>query len=421
MQAQTLKDVIRVFDPRKTLDKEDLDEYYAYRILNNKEDPAITKLKVRIFGADAQKILFSGHRGCGKSTELNKLALDLEENHQGLLIVKYNVTDVLDVFDLDYSDILFSLAYELYHKADRTGVAIDKAILNEIEGFVGDVTKDVEEIKEERRGLGVMFQKLFVAKYQQESLTRESVRKQLKPRISRLIELINSMVTQIKLAGYEALIIIDGIDGSPLDIGKKLYYDYGQVLSKPDCAIIYTIPISAVYSSEFTVIQQSFDDTIILPNIAVTNRDGTPCEDGEDVFSNLSEMRMRPDLIEEDALLYATEMSAGITREFVRIIKDSCVEAIVRRGDGIICDDVRRAVNDRKNDFKRILSKKTQYTALKEVHDTKSIYIDDEDIRAEIPGLLHNLSIVEYNGDIWWDVHPVVLSILKSMDDHARK
>ncbi len=421
MQAQTLNDVIRVFDPRKTLDKEDLDEYYAYRILNKKEDPAITKLKIRIFGADAQKILFSGHRGCGKSTELNKLALDLEENHQGLLIVKYNVTDVLDVFDLDYSDILFSLAYELYHKADSAGVKIDKAILNEIEEFVGDVTKDVEEIKEERKGLGVMFQKLFVAKYQQESLTRESVRKQLKPRISRLIELINSMVTQVKLAGYDALIIIDGIDGSPLDIGKKLYYGYGQVLSKPDCAIIYTIPISAVYSSEFTVIQQSFDDTIILPNIAVTNRDGTPCEDGEDVFSNLSRLRMRPDLIEEDALRYATEMSAGITREFVRIIKDSCVEAIVRGGDEIICADVKRAVTDRKNDFKRILAKKTQYTALKEVRDTKSIYIDDEDIRAEIPGLLHNLSIVEYNGDIWWDVHPVVLSILQSMDDHARK
>jgi len=114
---------------------------------------------------------------------------------------------VLNVFDLDYSDILFSLAYELYHKADSAGVKIDKAILNEIEEFVGDVTKDVEEIKEKRRGLGVMFQKLFVAKYQQESLTRESVRKQLKPRISRLIELINSMVTQVKLAGYDALII----------------------------------------------------------------------------------------------------------------------------------------------------------------------------------------------------------------------
>jgi len=98
MQAQTLNDVIRVFDPRKTLDKEDLDEYYVYRIRNKKEDPAITKLKIRIFGADAQKILFSGHRGCGKSTELNKLALDLEENHQSLLIVKYNVTDVLNVY-----------------------------------------------------------------------------------------------------------------------------------------------------------------------------------------------------------------------------------------------------------------------------------------------------------------------------------
>ena len=420
MQAQTLKDAIRVFDPRKTLDGEDLNEYHTDRIPNKKEDPAITKLKTQLMGADAQKILFSGHRGCGKSTELNKLALDLEKERQDLLIVKYNVTDVLDVFDLDYSDVLFSLAYQLYHRAETIGVEIDKAVVDNIEEFVGDVTKDVEEIKEKRVGLGVMFQKLFVGRYQQETLTRESVRKQLKPRISRLIELIDSMVVQIKLAGYDVLIIIDGIDNSPLDIGKNLYHGYGQVLSKPDCAIIYTIPISVVYSSEFTVIKQSFDKPVILPNIVVVNRDGTPDEDGVGVFSDLSERRMHPDLIGRDALRYAIRMSAGITREFVHLIKDSCVEAIVRGGDEIICDDVKRAVADRKNDFKRILSKKTQYSALKEVRDTKSIYIDDEEIRAEIPGLLHNLSIVEYNGDIWWDVHPVVLSILESMDDHVR-
>ena len=419
MQAQTLKDAIRVFDPRKTLDGEDLNEYHIDRIPNRKEDPAITKLKTQLFGADAQKILFSGHRGCGKSTELNKLALDLEKNRRDLLIVKYNVTDVLDVFDLDYSDVLFSLAYQLYRRAETIGVTIDKAVVNAIEEFVGDVTRDVEEIKEKRAGLGVMFQKLFVGKYQQERLTRETVRKQLKPRISRLIELINSMVVQIKLAGYDALIIIDGIDNSPLDIGKNLY-GFGPVLSMPDCTIIYTIPISVVYSSEFTVIQQSFDNTVILPNITVTNPDGTQNEDGVSIFSNLSERRMHPDLIEEDALRYTIRMSAGITREFVRTIKDSCVEAIVRGGDRITCDDAKRAVADRKNDFKRMLSKKTQYIALKEVHNTKSIYINDEDIRAEIPGLLHNLIIVEYNGDIWWDVHPVVLSILESMDDHVR-
>jgi len=420
MQAQTLKDAIRVFDPRKTLDGEDLNEYHTDRVPNRKEDPAITKLKTQLLGADAQKILFSGHMGCGKSTELNKLALDLEKERRDLLIIKYNVTDVLDVFDLDYSDVLFSLAYQLYHRAETIGVKIDKAVINNIEKFVGDVTKDVEEIKEKRVGLGVMFQKLFVGKYQQETLTRETVRKQLKPRISRLIELIDSMVVQIKLAGYDVLIIIDGIDNSPLDIGKNLYYGFGQVLSKPDCTIIYTIPISVVYSSEFTVIQQSFDKTVILPNITVTNPDGNQNEDGISIFSNLSERRMRPDLIEEDALRYAIRMSAGITREFVRTTKDSCVEAIVRGGDRITCDDVKRAVADRKNDFKRILSKKTQYVALKEVHDTKSIYITEAEIRAEIPGLLHNLSIVEYNGDIWWDVHPVVLSILESMGNHVR-
>ncbi|MEW5767549.1 MAG: hypothetical protein AB1797_07965 [bacterium] len=66
MIAQTLKQAMQVFDPNKPLES---DEYYVLR-----EHNPLKKMEVYLLNNPGfQKILFSGHRGSGKSTELNRL------------------------------------------------------------------------------------------------------------------------------------------------------------------------------------------------------------------------------------------------------------------------------------------------------------------------------------------------------------
>jgi len=60
------------------------------------------------------KYFFSGHRGCCKSTELNRLAADDVIKKQ-FFIVKYSVKDVCDVNNLNYVDVLFSMGAQLYN------------------------------------------------------------------------------------------------------------------------------------------------------------------------------------------------------------------------------------------------------------------------------------------------------------------
>jgi len=57
--------------------------------------------------------------------------------------------------------------------------------------------------------------------------------------------------------------------------------------------------------------------------------------------------------------------------------------------------------------------KAEDYENLWKVYESKSL--------ANIPPeaadrLLHNLSILEYDGEIWWDVHPAVRDLLESSE-----
>jgi len=169
-----------------------------------------------------------------------------------------------------------------------------------------------------------LFRKAQEKKYRSEEVTRTKIRTQLKPRLGKLIELINAIITQIKLAGSKVIIIIDGLDHPPTEAATRIFNDYGDLLSRPDCPIIYTIPIQVVYSHEFNQIRGYFDDRVILPNIAVIDMKGIPVQKNIELLKEAIERRMLLELIDTDALLYAIRMSGGVIRELVWIIRTSC-------------------------------------------------------------------------------------------------
>ena len=77
--------------------------------------------------------------------------------------------------------------------------------------------------------------------------------------------------------------------------------------------------------------------------------------------------------------------------------------------DRIIKEDVERAEQEIRSDFRRILQSK-DYTTLKEIYMGTTIYRMEK-----IAHLLHNLSVLEYtNDENWYDIHPTLVELIEN-------
>jgi hypothetical protein len=358
------------------------------------------------------KYFFSGHRGCGKSTELNMLAADDEINEK-FFLMKYSVKDVCDVNNLDYVDVLFSIGAQLYLQYTDAGRELRPELIEELESWKNDI---VEQVREEiasfetsmEAGLKAFFLSIL-AKIRAEDTTRQTIRKKVEPRLSELIDKINLIAADIE--GKEkkkVLVLIDDLDKPGLDPARKIFYNNYTAITQPACAIVYTVPISMFFAQEFTAIRES---RFFLPNVKLhfKKERENPDKKGYQLMESFILKRMKNNLIEPEALAHVIKMGAGIFRETARIIQIAADSALENDRNRIIKEDAVRAEREIRSDFKRILKPK-DYITLKEICRNNEICGIEN-----IGDLLHNLSVLEYmNDETWCDIHPTLEELLRA-------
>ncbi|MCB0183011.1 MAG: hypothetical protein KDE31_02040, partial [Caldilineaceae bacterium] len=99
--AKTLRDVFNEANPAPL---QPGDRRYVDCTAVRGNDDAVKQLLNRITWSDelATTQLFTGHRGCGKSTELLRLQKRLEQVNYA--VIYFEADDVIDVEDVVYSD-----------------------------------------------------------------------------------------------------------------------------------------------------------------------------------------------------------------------------------------------------------------------------------------------------------------------------
>jgi hypothetical protein len=414
MKAKSLEQAISNFDPTKKLERDW--EFYVDRAYN-----PLKQIKTYILNNKGpQKILYSGHMGSGKSTELNKL-MDEPEVKSNFFIVNYSVRDQLDPLNLNYIDVLISIGAKIFEKAVDENVDLDKKILEYLDNWKNKVierTKSDVVIKEGGVGLNLKLYFLgLLGKIQREHETRQIIRETIEPQLSELIDIINSVIDGINVKiKKEIIVCIDDLDKLGYEKAKELFYLRGIPLTQPRCKIIFTIPLDLKCSDEFKKLLQFFNENWVLPNIKITDKKtGKPHKAGYDKMTEYVDKRMELGLIEEDALNLAIRYSGGVFREMARIMQIACTFAVSDGDDILSVRHIDQAAKKIRDEYKLFLTQ-DQYTRLKECHEGKELRNSDQ-----FKDLLGNLSLLEYrNEESWCEVHPIVVPLIEEMKKVAK-
>ena len=390
-----------------------------------RQDKVVSKLKWALthakseIGASVPRYLFSGHTGSGKSTELRKIAAspDIKKMYWPLLI---SLREHTDINDIDYTDVFFVIASQLFLAYQTTGnLKKHDELLEEIQKWEGTFSKEIvvedgdRTTKELEAGVttGIIN---IVAKFKKEPHAREIIRKRIGLHIGDLVESINTLGSVI--LGHEKkrpLIIIDDLDKASLANSREILINRQSTLLDINLPIIYAVSSTLFYDEAFPS-RKGIQD-LFLPNIKLHEK----CSDkrvseGYLLLRNFVHARMEKNLISEDALELAMKMSGGVFRELVRIMRDSIEYALLEEQKRVEIEDVEQAVTDIRNMYWRILTQ-THVDILDDIRACITPRHDTEDVAV----LLKMLAILEYNGSgRWFDVHP---ALNKLLDEFARE
>jgi Cdc6-like AAA superfamily ATPase len=403
MKAKSLSDVYDIFDPQEALSGETLKEYYVRR-----DSPIDRHANALRSSRRPLKYLFVGSRGNGKSTELNRLS-ELLEDH--LLIVPFSIRDKLNLYDIEYSDILLIIAAEIFEKVLEI-VELSSKLSDYLDSWSEKVIENEKSLglsAEAKAGFAA-FVFNITGKMKTEASTREVTRKVIQPQLSDLIYAVNKIITEAEgKLDKNILVIIDDLDKVNLEKGEELFYKHGAELTSPICRIIYTIPQPLLFSNKIRqIVLQYFDGRIDLGNINIYDRNGELDPEGCELMKQVALKRMDESLISKDALNLAVKYSAGVMTEFIRIIRSAGNIADTDSRGRIDVSDVEKAIADTKNDYIRILNPE-DIEILKDVMRTKGKVGGEK-----FQDLLFSLAILEYsNGEAWYDIHPAIKRIIE--------
>lgn len=107
-----LRKFFQATDPGKTLvvaNPEDRKYYIDFSSVRGGEIIEELKYNITFLSPDDRTcLLFTGHIGCGKSTELLRLKTELEQ--EGFHVVYFESSEDLEMADVDIADVLLALA-----------------------------------------------------------------------------------------------------------------------------------------------------------------------------------------------------------------------------------------------------------------------------------------------------------------------
>lgn len=429
--ATTLRDAYNAVDPTQPLPSGD-PRYVNCDDVRGHENTVEQMFRTVSYSERDTHQLLTGHRGCGKSTELFRLKAKLEEN--GFHVVYFAVDDYLDPNDLTYTDLLLSIGRRAEEEFRKIKIDLTD-VLRLLERWFSEVVfqenewenihHQIEAESSIRVGLaGVPLIAKLLDKLTGQIKTgdeiRTEIRHKLDKQISQLIEQLNLLLltaqAQLKKMGFNGVVIIvDNLDRITLkDMGRErtshdvLFIEHGEQLRALECHTVYTVPISMMYSLKATVLRSIFPESRVLPMIKLHEpraKGGRNLEEGMGHLQRILGQRINLQLLaQSDAIDYLCKACGGHPRDLMALIRHSIEYADQADTQPITLRAAEQAEARLISAFGRMIPE-DHFKKLVKVYLENKIPND-----AEHQKMLFSLSALEYANGVepWHDVHPAV-------------
>lgn len=361
----------------------------------------------------SKHVLFFGHTGSGKTTELRHYAKELG-GPERYLVVEVDIALELDIHNLQYADTLMAMARSLLARLQMENIEVGVDALTELESWFSERVMTSEEAKdfsaEIKSGMEVkggipyllnLFSKFTVA-FKTNATYKDSMRKVIRNTFSEFSNAFNRFLRKTETSleqngkAKRVLFIIDGTDKLRGEDRSAFFLQDAEQLLAIEAHVIYSAPLSLKYEGNTGKL-----DDLVLPMIKLNERDNACCAAGWSALRNIL-------LLRADRALFATESeiesivenSGGHPREMLRLLKLCCEYA----EDGVIdAATVQAAINQLASEYRRFLEPE-DYEVLARIDKNQAHVGNDERTRK----LLYNLALLEYNDGSWQRSHPVV-------------
>lgn len=422
--AENIGDFLKVFGPEPLSDA-DMEQFYYDKTMKTRtgdeHDSPLEDIYEECRGNNHGAYLLCGHRGCGKSTELNVLRKRFENDGYEVETIRCSLE--IDLNAPDTSDLLILIAEKLLQIANKIGCKVDEGIISSISKFWDETTETREIIKGKETvmeaGAGVNSSLLvslisLFAKVSTEikigEVTKKDIREKVKKKLSEWMGYIRYIADEIasEKTGKRPILIIEDVDKINPECVGDMFCDDSKILSEMPFFVIYTFPISFFYSPRCAALASYFT-VKTLPMIKIRDADGKKYPLGMKVMRDIVLKRAEINLFNEAALDEMIKKTGGSLRDLFSVITNAGRRARRRESPKVEMEDTNRALEELKSSLTRRIERK-HYQFLKDIDNGNKYAIEDGEMLLE---MMQASAVLEYNGKRWHDVHPLVSDFLK--------
>jgi Cdc6-like AAA superfamily ATPase len=392
----------------EAISPDELEEFYVPR-----PDQPMQRLVTLLRGRSRQqKFFLVGQHGCGKTTELNRLARDIAQDYEVVRCGHDELRSLEEPVDVEF---LFLLLRTFLSATKRLDPGLNRQIEDDLRHGALSQVQDLD-LKLSMMGMTISDS---VPQPPRDVIQEATIRDEFKIFRSELFSIVTDAIKKIGSFTFTpVLLIIDDMEKLAYAQVRKLLTGHSHLLSSLPCAAIYTVPLGLLFDGELLLnLRDNFHD-VSLANVPLVDRKKEPIEAMLKFLYEVIGLRIGMSLFttaETRPYSALFQASGGNLRQCLRLVGSATLFANQDDTQTINVRHAQHAIQNEEKDYRRMLT-------FEEREVLKQVFITKEYHRGMPLTLLGNLSVLEYwhpDHLTWYDVNPLVIHLISKISSLA--